>query len=105
MAVRRITSIYDLEVAICKNEGVNDFKALGLGPLLRHPLVMHYFSVKSHIAEVYKITSEEIIYFLSELLDSSKKKDIRIDEFLDFIAQKLSVKCRELLGIRIQNMG
>lgn len=92
-------------MAICKNEGVDDFEALGLGPLLRHPLVMHYFSVHSHITEVYKITSEDIIYSLRELLDASKNKEIRAEEFLDFIAKKRSVKCRELLGIRIQNLG
>ncbi|KAK9933157.1 hypothetical protein M0R45_020362 [Rubus argutus] len=39
VGVRRITSLYDLEVAICKNEGIELFEELGLGPLLRNPLV------------------------------------------------------------------
>ena len=105
VGVRRITSLYDLKMAICRNEGVDDFEALGLGPLLRHPLVTHYFSVRPEVSEVFKITSEEIVKFLSEFLDASGSRDIKVEEFLDFIAKKQSVKCREWLGIRIQNLG
>lgn len=64
VGVQRITSLYDLEVAICKNEGVDDFEELGLGPFLRHPLVIHYFSLRSDVTQVYKITTEEIIQLL-----------------------------------------
>lgn len=106
VGVRRITSLYDLELAICKNEGVDSFEELGLGPFLRHPLVIHYFSVRSNVAEVCKITSEEIIQFLSEFLDVSKAKAVvGVEEFLEFIAKKRSVESMELLGIRIQNLG
>jgi len=106
VGVRRITSLYDLELAICKNEGVDSFEELGLGPFLRHPLVIHYFSVRSDVAEVCKVTSEEIIQFLSEFLDISKAKAVvGVEEFLEFIAKKRSVESMELLGIRIQNLG
>ncbi|XP_061373032.1 protein NO VEIN [Gastrolobium bilobum] len=105
VGVRRITSLYDLEVAICKNECVDNFEALGMGPLLRHPLVIHYFSIHSDVTQVFKITSEEITQLLCELDSSKRKEIIRVDEFLDFIAKKRSVKCREWLGIRIQNLG
>ncbi|CAI8618591.1 unnamed protein product [Vicia faba] len=106
VGVRRITSLYDLEVALCNNEGVGSFEELGLGPLLRHPLVIHYFSIRSDVTQVFKITSEEIIQFLSKFLDASKAKAvIGIEEFLEFIATKRSVERRELLGIRIQNLG
>ncbi|RDX88172.1 hypothetical protein CR513_30268, partial [Mucuna pruriens] len=106
VGVRRITSLYDLEVAICKNEGVDDFEALGLGPLLRHPLVIHYFSLHSDVSQVFKITSEEIIQLLSEFLDASRSNEIiKVEQFLDFIAKKRLVRCKEWLGIRIQNLG
>jgi len=106
VGVRRITSLYDLEVAICKNEGVDNFEALGLGPLLRHPLVIHYFSLRSDVTQVFKITSEEIIQFLSEFLDASRSNEIiKVEQFLDFIAKQRLVKCKELLGIRINNLG
>lgn len=98
--------MYDLEVSICNNEGVGSFEELGLGPFLRHPLVIHYFSIRSDVTEVFKITSEEIIQFLSKFLDVSKAKAvIGVEDFLEFIATKRSVERRELLGIRIQNLG
>ncbi|CAL0306413.1 unnamed protein product [Lupinus luteus] len=105
VGVRKIISLYDLEVEICKSEGVDSFEALGLGPLLQHPLVKHYFSVHSEMTEVFKITSEEIVQLLIELEASRSKDIIRVEEILDFIASKLSVKHKELLGIRIQNVG
>ncbi|CAK7328430.1 unnamed protein product [Dovyalis caffra] len=106
VGVRRITSIYDLEVAICKNEGVENFEELGLGPLMRHPLVLHYFSMKPDAStEVFKITSEEIILWLSEFMGTCQKKVIIVDEFLYFLAKNYSVKGPEMLGVRIQSLG
>jgi hypothetical protein len=92
-----------LEVAVCENEGIEKFEELGLGPLVRHPLVLHYYSVKSDTHEVYKITSDEIISLLSEYLDTNK--EIKVEEFLDFIVNKRSVASKEELGIRIQSIG
>lgn len=43
VAAQRITTLYDLEVAILKNEGVEQFEELDLGPLMKHPLIIHYF--------------------------------------------------------------
>lgn len=105
VAVRRITSLHDLEVAICNNEAIGKFEELGLGPFLRHPLVQHYFSVNSDTTEVFKITSEEIIALLCEFMDTCKNKDIKVDEFLYFISKKRSVSGKEKLGIRIQSLG
>ncbi|KAI7727540.1 hypothetical protein M8C21_003844, partial [Ambrosia artemisiifolia] len=48
VGVQSIKSVRDLEIAICESEGVTSFAELGLGPILKHPLVVHYFS--SHIA-------------------------------------------------------
>lgn len=72
---------------------------------MRHPLVLHYYSVKPDTNEVYKITSDEIISLLSEYMDTCKNKEIKIEEFLDFIVKKRSVASKEDLGIRIQSMG
>lgn len=96
--------MYDLELAICKNEGTEKFEELDLGPLVRHPLVMHYFGASSEVKDVFKITSEEIINFLS-LFMRKKHKDIKADELLDFIAKKKSVDRKELLGVRIRSLG
>ncbi|KAK2993282.1 hypothetical protein RJ640_022121 [Escallonia rubra] len=105
VGVRRITSLHDLELAICKNEGVQHFEELELGPLVRHPLVAHYFGTSSDLTEVFRITSEEIISCLVEFMDANKGKEIEAVELLDFIGKKRSVKDREKLGIRIQSLG
>lgn len=99
--------MYDLEVAICKNEAIGKFEELELGPFLQHPLVQHYFSVSSDTTEVFKINSEEIITLLSKFIDKCKNKvyKVEVDEFLDFISKKRSVSGKEKLGIRIQSLG
>ncbi|KAL6535040.1 hypothetical protein OROMI_026414 [Orobanche minor] len=105
VVVRRITSLYDLEVAICESEGIERFEELELGPLLRHPLVVHYFSVSSDLTEVYKIKTEELISCLCEFIDSHKRKQIKVDTFLDFISKKQSVTGKEKLCVHIQDFG
>ncbi|KAL7083737.1 hypothetical protein ACP275_14G181000 [Erythranthe tilingii] len=96
-----ITSLYDLELAICKSQGVRRFEELELGPLLRHPLVRRYFSVGSGVAEVFKITTQEVISYLSFLI--WKKKKITPDDLLDFISKKKKQE-KETLCLRIQNI-
>ncbi|KAE8650296.1 protein NO VEIN [Cucumis sativus] len=107
VGVRRITTLYELEEAICKYEGVGEFKELRLGPFLRHPLVLHYFSVDSEVTEVFKITGEDIISFLFEFMDvdACSNKKIAVEKFLEFISRKLSVEKWEMLGIRVQKLG
>ncbi|XP_074337868.1 protein NO VEIN-LIKE isoform X2 [Apium graveolens] len=104
VGVRKITSLYDLELAICKIEGIEKFEELELGPLLRHPLVVQYFGASPDVRDVFKITSEEIISFISKLIRKKKQKDITVDELLDFIAKKKSVDKKELLSVRIRSL-
>ncbi|XP_051130076.1 protein NO VEIN [Andrographis paniculata] len=105
VGARNITSLHDLEMAICEREGIEMFEELQLGPLVRHPLANHYFSVSSDAAKVYRIRTEEIITYLYEFIDLHKKKELEVDFFLDFMLKKKSVSCKEELGIRIQNLG
>ncbi|XP_077234844.1 histidine kinase-, DNA gyrase B-, and HSP90-like ATPase family protein [Tasmannia lanceolata] len=105
VGVRKITSLYDLDVKICKNESVETFEELGLGPLLRHPLVEHYFWIPPGTMEIVKITTEEIISFLAEFMGTCTAKDIQTERFLGFLAMKRSVEVREKLGVRIQSLG
>lgn len=97
--------MHDLDVEICRTEGIEKFEELGLGTLLRQPLVQHYFSVTSDATEVCKITIEDLISRLSIFLYRAKNKEITVDEFLDFLVQKYSVATRENLGVRIQSLG
>ncbi|KAG1335020.1 hypothetical protein COCNU_03G011390 [Cocos nucifera] len=105
VSVRRMTSVHDLDVEICRSEGVEQFEELGLGALLHQLLVQHYFSVPSDASEVCKITVEDLISRLSVFLYRAKNKEITVEEFLDFLVQKYSVATRENLGVRIQSLG
>ncbi|KAK4482579.1 hypothetical protein RD792_009742 [Penstemon davidsonii] len=105
VAVRRITSLYDLEIAICESEGIERFEELELGPLLRHPLVVHYFAVTFDMTEVYKIRTEDIISYLFEFMETHSQKEVKVDLFMDFISMKQSVSGSEKLCVRIQNFG
>lgn len=97
--------MYDLEVAIRKNEGVEQFEELELGPVVKHPLIIHYFSVNPDMSQVSRITTEEITSLLSEFMDADKHRKVNVDEFLNFIADKKSAITREKLGVRIQSLG
>ncbi|KAL4591072.1 hypothetical protein LXL04_004020 [Taraxacum kok-saghyz] len=103
--VWKITTLSDLETAICKNEGVQQFEELELGPLIRHPLINHYFCVSSDSTAVFKISGREILSFLVEYMDAHKGKEVKADELLDFIAKKRSVDSKEKLHVRIQSLG
>ncbi|XP_019169401.1 PREDICTED: uncharacterized protein LOC109165195 [Ipomoea nil] len=105
VGARRITTLHDLEIAICNTEGVERFEDLELGPLVKHPLIIHYFSLSADATEVYRITSEEIVSLLSEFMDINKQRYVEIEELLDFIAKKKFVTTKEKLGVRIQSLG
>ncbi|CAN8295013.1 unnamed protein product [Cochlearia groenlandica] len=104
IGARRIVTLYDLEVSICRNESVYCFDDLELGPLLQHPLVTHYFPSVSGSVGTVKITSEEIISLLDTYLNTCDMEDVKLDEFLSFVAEEKSVTCKEKLGVRIQNL-
>jgi hypothetical protein len=97
-------SIHDLEVEICKNEGVGQFEELGLGPFLHHPLVAQYFLVPADLSKVPKLSSEDIINCLQNFIDNSKEK-VTAESFLDYLAEQKSVSGKEKLGVRVQSLG
>ncbi|KAL8162904.1 hypothetical protein V2J09_014393 [Rumex salicifolius] len=105
VAVRTITSLYDLQVAICENEGIGNFEELELGPLVRHPLIEHYFSSKD-MTEVYNIKGEKIISLLKFYICKQKAgKSIDGIHFLKYVAERCKVRSWEKMGLRIQSLG
>ncbi|KAM0899030.1 hypothetical protein ACQ4PT_021575 [Festuca glaucescens] len=101
---RQIVSIHDLEVEICKNEGIRQFEELRLGPFLQHPLVVHYFLVPADLSKVPKLSSEDIINCLQKFIDNFKEK-VTAESFLDYLAEQKSVSGKEKLGVRVQSLG
>ncbi|KAI3925956.1 hypothetical protein MKW98_028092 [Papaver atlanticum] len=107
---RRFTSVYDLEIAICKSEGIEKFEGLKLGPLLKHPVVLQYFSVPPDVKQVHKITSETIVTNFVEFVHScdgevspevNKITSVKKKKFLQFLASKEAVAHPARLGVRI----
>jgi hypothetical protein len=105
VAARKIVTVYDLEVEICKNEGIVQFEELGLGPFLQNPLVGHYFAVPSDLSVVPKLSSEEIINVLQKFVDNSKGQKITVEDFLNYLSEQKSVSGKEKLGVRVQSLG
>ena len=96
--------MFDLQEALCKNEGIENFEDLELGPFLQQPLVKHYFSLTKDVIQVYEITSNQIVTYLSLFL-YKKRTNIVMEEFLDFVAKKCKVTNPQVLGLRIQSLG
>ncbi|XP_020260578.1 uncharacterized protein LOC109836938 [Asparagus officinalis] len=105
VGVQSITTVYDLEVAICKNEGIERFEELGMGPLSCYPLVQHYFFVGSDSVDIFKISAEDVIASLHSFLMQCKRKTVSAEELLDFLAEQKSLPHKQKLGVRIQNLG
>ncbi|KAF8016183.1 hypothetical protein BT93_H1639 [Corymbia citriodora subsp. variegata] len=74
---QKITSLYDMQKAVCKNGGIEQFEELELGPFLRYPL-----SGKR-----------------------KSRKPFEIGDLLSFISKEKSVSGMEKLGVRIRNLG
>lgn len=105
MAGKKITTLYDLSVDLTRDEGVKEFEDLGLGPLLCHPLVGHYFTPPVG-AEVHKITAGEVIQLLSDYIGNlGKDTRVQIDNFLSFIQKERSLPSPQHLCIKIQSLG
>ncbi|BFI30056.1 hypothetical protein AXG93_2528s1220 [Marchantia polymorpha subsp. ruderalis] len=105
VAGKKITTLYDLSVDLTRDEGVKEFEDLGLGPLLCHPLVGHYFTPPVG-AEVHKITAGEVIQLLSDYIGNlGKDTRVQIDNFLSFIQKERSLPSPQHLCIKIQSLG
>ncbi|KAJ1690756.1 hypothetical protein LUZ63_014911 [Rhynchospora breviuscula] len=105
VSVRRMTSLYDLKNELCKNEGVETFEELGLGNLLRHPLILQYFSIPPDTTEICQITTDNLLSSLSTFIYKYKSKEIPVEEFLDSLLKKYPVARKEYLGVRITSFG
>ncbi|XP_010673417.2 protein NO VEIN [Beta vulgaris subsp. vulgaris] len=104
VAAHKIITVFDLQEALCKNEGIQKFEELQLGPFIRHPLVMHYFALTKDVDQVYNISTEEVVNHLSLFL--CKKYDkVQIEDFVQFLANHYKVKNPLLLGLRIKSLG
>ncbi|KAJ7565191.1 hypothetical protein O6H91_02G052100 [Diphasiastrum complanatum] len=107
VAGRKISTLHDMICEICKDEGVKEFEELGLGPPLSHPLVIEYFC-PPETAEYCKITTMEVVLHLAKFLQKRKNGDraqVKVEEFLTFVAKALGISTVQHLCLRIQSLG
>lgn len=93
-----------MDVAICVDERVSQFEILGMGPLLRHPLIAHYFSISLSTKDFCKIKTEEIYASLSKFM--SKRQSLpSLKSFMDHLMEEYAVSNKEKLGLNIRSFG
>ncbi len=63
-----------MERELCATKGVESFDALGVGPLLKNPLIIKYFQPPPTLVSIPEITTTEVISALQEY----RQKDYRI---------------------------
>ena len=85
-----ITSLYELEQAIMSTESVENYEALHLGPLLRHPLVQDFFKPPRDLESIPDITSFKIYKHLSDFINKRSRRDGQqsLEEFLEYMQKK-----------------
>ena len=98
-----ITSLYELEQAIISTENVDNYEALHLGPLLKHPLAQDFFKPPNDLESIPKMNSFKIYKHLLDFISKSSKRDERksLEEFLEYMQRKEMLESVYHLCVRI----
>lgn len=98
-----ITSLYELEQAIISTENVENYEALHLGPLLKHPLAQDFFKPPNDLESIPKVSSFKIYKHLLDFISKSSRRDERksLEEFLEYMQRKEMLESVYHLCVRI----
>ena len=98
-----ITSLYELEQAIISTENVDNYEALHLGPLLKHPLAQDFFKPPNDLESIPKMNSFKIYKHLLDFISKNSKRDERksLEEFLEYMQRKEMLESVYHLCVRI----
>ena len=98
-----ITSLYELEQAIISTENVDNYEALHLGPLLKHPLAQDFFKPPNDLESIPKVNSFKIYKHLLDFISKSSRRDERksLEEFLEYMQRKEMLESVYHLCVRI----
>ncbi|MCO5602076.1 hypothetical protein L7F22_056203 [Adiantum nelumboides] len=102
LAVRNVTTLYDLNQDILSTEGVATFNELRIGPLAFHPLIIEHFHPPKRL---YRISSEEVMGYLSDYVGKDVARNIELQYFLSYIKKRRNFPSKNKLGVRFQNFG
>ena len=96
-----ITSLFELQRTLCEFEKVADFEELKVGPIVKHPVVIHLFKVPEDVLTVPEITAYDIHTCLTAYISKSRANDVK--EFMTYMAEKFSVPSPLYLCVRISS--
>jgi hypothetical protein len=56
-----VSTLHELEKELCAMRNVESFEQLGLGPMLKHPLVQRFFMPPPALISIPEVTTAEVI--------------------------------------------
>ena len=99
-----ITSLRELELAIIESEKVDNYEALHLGPITKHPKVMDLFKLQNaaSLDTVPDISAYKIQNYLMKFLSKRKRSEKQsLEGFLEYIREREFAESVYHLCIRI----
>jgi hypothetical protein len=99
-----ITSLHELELAIVESEKVDNYEALHLGPIIKHPKVIDLFRLReaASLDTVPDITAYKIQNYLMKFLSKRRRAGKQsLEDFLEYIREREFAESVYHLCIRI----
>lgn len=103
---RAVCTAYELEQAVCREEGVASFDALRMGCFPQLPAVVEAFGFPPHVQRTHRISTADVLELLSEFRrdQPAAARRVSAEELLQHIATLRSVPVVEL-GVRARRLG
>ena len=99
-----ISTLYDLELQLLKKMHVTSFADLGVGSLLKNPLIVQEFKPCPKLQSVPKIEISDVILVLEEALSSSKER-VQEKDLEDRLVKKIGLSRPQELCVKIKGLG
>ena len=99
-----VTSLHELELAIIESEKVDNYEALHLGPITKHPKVMDLFKLQNaaSLDTVPDISAYKIQNYLMKFLSKRKRSEKQsLEGFLEYVREREFAESVYHLCIRI----
>eukprot|EP01012_Entosiphon_sulcatum_P043353 TRINITY_DN5764_c0_g1_i2.p1 TRINITY_DN5764_c0_g1~~TRINITY_DN5764_c0_g1_i2.p1 ORF type:complete len:2678 (+),score=447.44 TRINITY_DN5764_c0_g1_i2:1203-9236(+) len=103
LAVRPILTAHDLLLEILEWRRVQKFEDLGLGPFLRHPLVVRAFSPPPGTNEVPNISTEDVVREL-DAYRQQRRGRVEVVSFMQHLGRRFARDPLQLL-VRVTALG
>eukprot|EP00947_MAST-08B_sp_MAST-8B-sp1_P002414 g2414.t1 len=103
LTMATVATLHDLERHLAELFKVPTYAHLCLGPLLKHPVVVDRFSPAPGLSAIPAITHVDVVQALADYRRATKTfHNIKLEQFLNWFAQKRQVPSPYDLCIRLQ---